>query len=573
MADNTETYDSKVDLATPESPTGEGPSNYDLIMSDLIDLEIKRRDHRNGLPSGAAASFYENNVEDGVAAAQDAVKDIDTSTLSEGFIQLTPDKDINLQATFINNNAVANILSSITGIKASDLISGDADLNQTAINLADKISNFGIQTIVNIGLTSEKAISDFIDLKLTGENRWGPWRKAGEFIPEGDDLPKSVVGMITSKTGDPATFIRKKVLNQIFGNNSPGADGNPFAINADMNNDGYFSENEHFDFGTGKLENILADYNQQTYTHRYSENPSFTHEQINKDPKVLKNLFSTMQADKKMPSYRIPKVKAHMRNNSFKDPLRKSVFVDAGSDYNSVIPMGFDVDEIDGSIILPKGQDVPKDLTDDAAYMPLSFTDMRPIGDTANAQLRTVYFRPIITAFNEDFAPEWNKQSYYGRSDQVVTYNSTIRTAFITFELHAMQRKDVDVIFKKLNWLTSMVYPQYDHELLLKAGPVCRMRIGDVFSAGFKRGLTGVIDSLSMDYSDSIWELDEGSKAPRSVSVNISFHVLHDSIIGLNNEGNFGGIGRVDEDGRYVNDPNSIISDSFRGMGNIDKVK
>lgn len=567
MADEKK-HDEEVDLSIPVSPLGDGPNVYD----EKLDVTVTP-DPANDALQVSGREYEDSVVHDNVNNKQGLAGQINLETepyAPGGF--LDPTDDLNLQATFVNNNAVAEILANITGVKLSDIINGNADLDQAAINLGNKIANFGIQSVVNIGLTTEKAISDFIDLKLTGENRWGPWRKAGEFIPEGDDLPKSVVGMITSVTGDPSTFLRKKILNEVFGHNAPGTDGNAFTIDADLNHDGYFSENERQRFAKdGALDRKLSEFNLNTPGNRYTENPAVTQQQIAKDPKILKKLFSVMEADKKMPSYRIPVTQASSRDNSFDDELRNSAFVNVGKDYNSIIPMGFDADSNDGSIFLSKGENIPKGLSDSKAYVPLSFTDMRPIGGTANATLRTIYFRPIITAFNEDFAASYNKQSYYGRSDQVVTYSDTIRNMMLSFELHAQQRSDVDVIFKKLNWLTSLVYPQYDHELLLKAGPVCRLRIGDVFSTGFKKGVTGVIDTLSFDYSDAIWELDEGNKAPRTVSVNIAFHVLHDSIIGLNNEGNFGGIGRVDQDGRYINDPEFVTTDSFRGMGNIDK--
>lgn len=208
------------------------------------------------------------------------------------------------------------------------------------------------------------------------------------------------------------------------------------------------------------------------------------------------------------------------------------------------IPAKFPNDGEDGSIVPPKGKAPHDVISDSEAYVPLSFTDLRPIKDAAGG-LRTVYFRPFITSLTEDFSPEWDKKTLFGRNDQVVNYMSTVRTVFVGFELHAFYPDDLEIMYKKLNWLSSMVYPEYDNEMLLKSGPVCRMRIGDVISGNNKLGLSGIIDSLSYDYTDSIWDVEEGTKAPRSIKVSISFHALHETPIGRDSNGNFGGITNI----------------------------
>lgn len=245
----------------------------------------------------------------------------------------------------------------------------------------------------------------------------------------------------------------------------------------------------------------------------------------------------------------------------------------AASFVNGVVPMGFEQAENSDGSILTRGNQRPVDaLTDNDAYVPLSFTDLRPI-TSRGTEFRTVYFRPIITNLTEDFAPNWSKEDFFGRSDQVAHYISTIRTLFIAFELHAFSRDDVDVMYKKLNWLSSLVYPQYDRELLMKSGPVCRMRVGDVFSSINKLGLPGIIDSINIDYSESLWELDEGSKVPRTIKVSVSFHILHDTIVGRNEEGIFGGIGTVNNEGRFSADDfvqkGTVLTPYFRGFGDV----
>lgn len=250
------------------------------------------------------------------------------------------------------------------------------------------------------------------------------------------------------------------------------------------------------------------------------------------------------------------------KGRALPDALVKSSFP------RGVIPMSFR-GEVEGFHVVKRSAANPP-VDDDEAYVPLSFTDLRPINNT----YRTVYFRPSITNFSEDFSPEWNKSSYFGRTDSVVTYQSTGRVIQLGFRLAAFSPEDVPVIYKKLNWLTSMVYPEYDNELQFKSGPVVRMRVGDVINAigpEGTRGLPGIIDGLSLDYNESIWELAKDWKVPRKIDVSLSFTVLHDKPIGRGEEGRFGGIGTFDSSGRYL-PPGQGSSDS-KGSTRLAEIK
>jgi len=259
------------------------------------------------------------------------------------------------------------------------------------------------------------------------------------------------------------------------------------------------------------------------------------------------------------------------------DPLSKSSFA------SGIIPVKFKKDNDYGFIITKRGSAQNETIKDDEAYVPLSFTDLRPINGSNS--YRTVYFRPFITNLSEDLTPEWNKQAYFGRVDPVATYQSTTRTISLGFQIVAFGPEDVKVIYQKLHWLASMVYPEYDADLAYKSGPVVRMRIGDVISAAGPEGnmgLPGIIESLAFDYTDSVWELKKGIKVPRNINVSLSFHVLHDMPIGRGVDGKFGGIGSFNKDsGVYVpiqpgseNQKSPAVDEShngkFRAVTNMD---
>lgn len=165
---------------------------------------------------------------------------------------------------------------------------------------------------------------------------------------------------------------------------------------------------------------------------------------------------------------------------------------------------------------------------DDQLYMPLVFQDLRD-GDRNKGQF--LYFRAFIKSdsVTETFTPTWNVSQYYGRIDNVPTYMNTSRIIGFSFDIVAWQPADLPVIYRKLHKLQSMVYPFFDQQGFLSAGPIIRMRIGDLFSTANygKLGLPGYLTSLDVAY-DSVWNIEKDFKIPRKATISISFTALHE---------------------------------------------
>ena len=126
-------------------------------------------------------------------------------------------------------------------------------------------------------------------------------------------------------------------------------------------------------------------------------------------------------------------------------------------------------------------------------------------------------------------------QNYYGRVDKIATYQATDRTISLGFKLVAFAPEDLRVVYQKLGWLTSMVYPQYQASIY-RAGPVVRMRVGDIINAvgtEGNRGVPGVITSLDFNYDNSTWELLKDRRVPNEIDVTLNFHVLHEYPVGV----------------------------------------
>lgn len=212
--------------------------------------------------------------------------------------------------------------------------------------------------------------------------------------------------------------------------------------------------------------------------------------------------------------------------------LARSNFVDG------VVPASILGEQEDGSVLTetPDPSSGKGSIDDDDARVPLSFTDLRK--DPVKNAYRSVYFRPLNLAFSTALSPEWIENSSFGRTDAIVGYQKTSRTVTLSFEVVAFSVEDLQVMYNKMTWLTSMCYPTYGSDSLMRSGPVCRLRIGDAVSTGLG-GVPGVIRGLTFDFAEALWELRKGMKVPRSFKVSVDFLVLHDGPVGILN-GAFG---------------------------------
>ncbi len=203
---------------------------------------------------------------------------------------------------------------------------------------------------------------------------------------------------------------------------------------------------------------------------------------------------------------------------------------------NGIIRARVQGESDDGAVYTAGSQDPRNTVDDDDAYLPLSFTDLRK--DPITNKWRSVYFQAMGLTFTESFAPEFNEQGAFGRTDKVLNYVSTARSVSLSWMVTAMVPEDLRTIYNKMLWLVSMVYPSYNHDGTFQSGPVVRLRIGDVV-ASESGGLPGVIKSLSFDFADALWELKKGFKVPRSYHVTAEFTILHDGPVGTL-DGTFG---------------------------------
>ena len=196
----------------------------------------------------------------------------------------------------------------------------------------------------------------------------------------------------------------------------------------------------------------------------------------------------------------------------------------------------------DNNIVHTTGEDkVEKASYVEKSGLPFYFKDLRD--DTY------VVFRAYLDSINENVVPTWTPQSYVGRSEPVYNYERTERDISFNLKLYAQNSEELSAIYKKLNRLTSMCYPQYapDPNVTSDLGvstneqtpairmkpPLVRFRMGDMFGGGGPdlNMMLGFIKSLTYTVPDEgVWETELNRQVPKYITAAMEFQVIHEQV-------------------------------------------
>ena len=176
--------------------------------------------------------------------------------------------------------------------------------------------------------------------------------------------------------------------------------------------------------------------------------------------------------------------------------------------------------------------------------MPFYFKDLRDDS--------YVIFRAYLNGITENIAPSWEPTNYVGRSEPVYTYSRAERDISFNLKLFAHTKDELNMIYKKMNKLTSLCYPEYHPDLNIDSDgnkirmkpPLTKFRLGELFGApdgnNKKNEMTGFIKSLTYSIPDEgVWETENGKRVPKYITVSLGYQVIHATVPNL--ETNFYG--------------------------------
>jgi hypothetical protein len=141
-------------------------------------------------------------------------------------------------------------------------------------------------------------------------------------------------------------------------------------------------------------------------------------------------------------------------------------------------------------------------------YMPFYFHDLRTN--------EVISFHAFMDSISDSFSAEYDSSGGFGRIDDVYIYKKTKRTINLTFWVVSTGNDDFNLMWEKINKLTTLLYPQWSPGRMVSTGlqtfrmpfsqiptasPMIRLRFGDVIKTNYSKfnleRLFGVQDAFS----------------------------------------------------------------------------
>ena len=153
--------------------------------------------------------------------------------------------------------------------------------------------------------------------------------------------------------------------------------------------------------------------------------------------------------------------------------------------------------------------------------LPRDFIKFR-IRDAVNG--KWLIFPAMIGAISDTVTPEYTKEAYIGRPDDVHIYSKTSRTVGFDFKVAAFSKQEIPIIQEKMNYLMGLGYPTFKPIIAgdveeRPVTPYIYLTIGDLFN-----NTPGYFDSIAIATEENgNWEIDEGFQIPMSFNVTVNF--------------------------------------------------
>jgi len=133
-----------------------------------------------------------------------------------------------------------------------------------------------------------------------------------------------------------------------------------------------------------------------------------------------------------------------------------------------------------------------------------------------------LYFRGYITGITENLTPTWNPTTYIGRSEDVWIYQKGERDISFNLRVAPANQTEFDIMYDKLNKLTSLVYPEYT--LNRMNAPFTELYMAHIGSPA--KGQFGYFKSITYTVNEQ-GDWDALTSRPRVFDIALSYQILH----------------------------------------------
>ena len=133
-----------------------------------------------------------------------------------------------------------------------------------------------------------------------------------------------------------------------------------------------------------------------------------------------------------------------------------------------------------------------------------------------------LYFRGYITGITENLTPTWNPTTYIGRSEDVWIYQKGERDISFNLRVAPQNQNEFDVMYDKLDKLTSLIYPEYTMNRMNP--PFTELYMAHIGSPA--KGQFGYFKSITYTVNEN-GDWDALTSRPRVFDIALSYQILH----------------------------------------------
>lgn len=139
-----------------------------------------------------------------------------------------------------------------------------------------------------------------------------------------------------------------------------------------------------------------------------------------------------------------------------------------------------------------------------------------------------VQFRAFIRDINQRASPEYKTYQYIGRIEKFISYVTVQREVSFKLDVLAMSKDELDVVWKRINFLTSLVFPYGVTKGILQPN-IVRMTIGKIFV-----DQPAYITSLGTTFNEisESWDIDR--EVPIAATFDLSMSIIEKSTMTAN---------------------------------------
>lgn len=192
----------------------------------------------------------------------------------------------------------------------------------------------------------------------------------------------------------------------------------------------------------------------------------------------------------------------------------------------------YGVDKINKQLIY-SGSTVTQDLAD-SDLVPFYF---QVVNNDDPSLYQFIHFRAYLNTFSDNFNSTWNSHKYSGRGENFYIYDSFTRGINLGFTVAIESRAEQKAQYSKINYLASLMAPDYSKTTGFMRGNFIKLTIGDYLTAvpGFLTNLTYTINEgtpwdIAKDQNGKNMAKINAEILPMVIDVQLSFTPVHDFV-------------------------------------------